>query len=75
MILKLQVTLLFKKQELYRKIEYQNLQIKLGGKIDGEIKVSDKIKNISDSQKKKIILQLNHYKTEFHLQNKLFYFT
>ena len=34
------------------KIEYQNLQIKLGGKIDGEIKVSDKIKNISDSQKK-----------------------
>ena len=34
------------------KIEYQNLQIKLGGKINGEIKVSNKIKNISDSQKK-----------------------
>ena len=34
------------------KIEYQNLQIKLGGKIDGEIKVSDKIKNISDIKKK-----------------------
>ena len=34
------------------KVEYQNLQIKLGGKIDGEIKVSDKIKNISNIQKK-----------------------
>ena len=29
-------------------IEYQNLQIKLGGQIRGEIKVSEKIKNISD---------------------------
>ena len=33
-------------------IEYQNLQIKLGGKINGDIKVSDKIKNIKDSAKK-----------------------
>ena len=33
-------------------IEYQNLQIKLGGKINGDIKVSDKIKNISDKAKK-----------------------
>ena len=33
-------------------IEYQNLQIKLGGKINGDIKVSDKIKNIKDSSKK-----------------------
>ena len=33
-------------------IEYQNLQIKLGGKINGDIKVSYKIKNIKDSSKK-----------------------
>ena len=33
-------------------IEYQNLQIKLGGKINGDIKVSDKIKNIKDSSNK-----------------------
>ena len=33
-------------------IEYQNLQIKLGGKINGDIKVSDKIKNIKDNSKK-----------------------
>ena len=33
-------------------IEYQNLQIKLGGKINGDIKVSDKIKNIKDGSKK-----------------------
>jgi len=32
-------------------IEYQNLQIKLGGKIKGEVKVSDKIKKITDSSK------------------------
>ena len=29
-------------------IEYQELQIKLGGKIKGEVKTLDKIKNISD---------------------------
>tara|TARA_Y100000590_G_scaffold321103_1_gene363526 strand:+ start:581 stop:1060 length:480 start_codon:yes stop_codon:yes gene_type:complete len=29
-------------------IEYQNLQIKLGGKLRGEIKVSDKVKKMSD---------------------------
>jgi len=29
-------------------IEYQNLQIKLGGQIKGEIKVSSKVRNISD---------------------------
>tara|TARA_B100001123_G_C14365486_1_gene652710 strand:- start:27 stop:491 length:465 start_codon:yes stop_codon:yes gene_type:complete len=33
-------------------IEYQNLQIKLGGKISGDIKVSDKIKKITDTPKK-----------------------
>ena len=31
-------------------IEYQELQIKLGGKIRGEVKSLDKIKNISDAQ-------------------------
>jgi len=34
------------------KIEYQNLQIKLGGKVRGEIKDSDKVKKISDHLKK-----------------------
>ena len=29
-------------------IEYENLQIKLGGKIRGDVKVSEKIKNIDD---------------------------
>ena len=33
-------------------IEYQSLQVKLGGKIKGEIKASDKIKKITDAQKK-----------------------
>ena len=33
-------------------VEYQSLQIKLGGKIKGEIKASDKIKKITDAQKK-----------------------
>jgi len=33
-------------------VEYQNLQIKLGGKIKGDVKVSDKIKKLSDVQKK-----------------------
>ena len=32
-------------------IEYQNMQIKLGGKIRGKIKVSDKIKKFSDYKK------------------------
>ena len=32
-------------------IEYQNLQIKLGGKIKGEVKSSDKIKKITDAPK------------------------
>ena len=32
-------------------IEYQSLQIKLGGKIKGDIKVSDKIKKLSDATK------------------------
>tara|TARA_Y100001970_G_C14157557_1_gene816478 strand:+ start:173 stop:631 length:459 start_codon:yes stop_codon:yes gene_type:complete len=32
-------------------IEYQSLHIKLGGKITGELKVSEKIKKISDSPK------------------------
>ena len=30
------------------KVEYQNLQIKLGGQIRGEVKVSEKVKKISD---------------------------
>ena len=33
-------------------IEYQNLQIKLGGKINGDIKVSEKVKKITDAPKK-----------------------
>ena len=33
------------------KIEYQNLQIKLGGKIRGDIKLSDKIKSINKDPK------------------------
>jgi len=32
-------------------VEYQNLHIKLGGKINGDIKVSDKIKKITDAPK------------------------
>ena len=32
-------------------VEYQNLQIKLGGKIKGEIKVFDKVKKITDIPK------------------------
>ena len=33
------------------KIEYQNLQIKLGGQISGDIKLSDKIKPIKQEKK------------------------
>ena len=33
------------------KIEYQNLQIKLGGKISGDIKLSDKIQSIKKDTK------------------------
>ena len=32
-------------------VEYQNLHIKLGGKISGDIKMSEKIKKISDAPK------------------------
>ena len=32
-------------------VEYQSLQIKLGGKIKGDVKASDKIKKITDSPK------------------------
>ena len=32
-------------------IEYQSLQIKLGGKIKGDVKASDKIKKITDAPK------------------------
>ena len=32
-------------------IEYQSLQIKLGGKITGDIKVSEKVKKITDTPK------------------------
>jgi cytoskeletal protein CcmA (bactofilin family) len=31
--------------------EYQNLQIKLGGKISGDLKVSEKVKKITDAPK------------------------
>ena len=34
------------------KIEYQNLQIKLGGKISGDIKLSDKIQPIKNQFKR-----------------------
>ena len=30
------------------KIEYQNLQVKLGGQVSGDIKLSDKIKSIKE---------------------------
>ena len=29
-------------------LEYENLQIKLGGKLKGDVKISEKIKNIDD---------------------------
>ena len=32
-------------------MEYQSLQIKLGGKIKGDVKASDKIKKITDAPK------------------------
>ncbi len=32
-------------------VEYQSLQIKLGGKIKGDVKASDKIKKITDAPK------------------------
>ncbi|MBI66092.1 MAG: hypothetical protein CMG64_07365 [Candidatus Marinimicrobia bacterium] len=32
-------------------VEYQNLQIKLGGKISGDVKLSDKIKSIKEEVK------------------------
>ncbi|PPR46648.1 MAG: hypothetical protein CFH19_01066 [Alphaproteobacteria bacterium MarineAlpha5_Bin9] len=32
-------------------IEYQNLQIKLGGQIKGDIKISEKVKKISEAKK------------------------
>lgn len=38
-------------------VEYQNVQIKLGGKMTGDIKVSDKVKKISDVSKKSTSLQ------------------
>jgi len=37
-------------------IEYQNLQIKLGGKITGDIKVSEKVKKLSDAHNKESIV-------------------
>ena len=36
---------------VFGSIEYQHLQIKLGGQIKGDVKVSEKIKNIKDSKK------------------------
>ena len=38
--------------EVSGSIEYQDLQIKLGGKLRGDVKVSDKIKKISDGKSK-----------------------
>ena len=34
-------------------VEYQNMQIKLGGQIKGDIKISEKIKNINDVKNEK----------------------
>ena len=33
-------------------VEYQSLQIKLGGKVSGDLKVSEKVKNINESKNK-----------------------
>ena len=33
-------------------VEYQSLQIKLGGKVTGDLKVSEKVKNINESKNK-----------------------
>ena len=41
-------------------IEYQSLQIKLGGQIKGEVKVSEKIKKISDIKDSKKDENLYH---------------
>lgn len=38
-------------------IEYQNMQIKLGGKLKGEVKVSEKVKKIGDFNKPSSSLQ------------------
>ncbi len=50
--LKISGTLTIQEQgDVNGNIEYQNLHIKLGGKLTGEIKVSEKVKKISDTPK------------------------
>jgi len=46
--------------EVSGNVEYESVQIKLGGKIRGEIKNSDKIKNISDASSKEGELKINN---------------
>ena len=56
--LKISGTLTIQEQgEVSGTVEYQNIQIKLGGKMTGEIKVSEKVKKISDVSKKSTSLQ------------------
>ena len=43
-------------------IEYQKMQIKLGGKLSGDIKISDKIQPIKTE--KKIVIIILHYKAQ-----------
>ena len=43
-------------------IEYHNLQIKLGGKINGDIKVLEKIKKITDAPKREETIIKNDFK-------------
>ena len=45
-------------------IEYQNMQIKLGGKLSGDIKISDKIQPIKKIQNKVKMLTQFHYKIQ-----------
>ena len=48
-------------------VEYQSLQIKLGGKINGDIKRSEKVKNIKDSINKENLQPILFYYQNFIL--------
>ena len=48
--------------EVSGNVEYESVQIKLGGKIKGEIKNSEKIKNISDVSNNEIESRLDNIK-------------
>lgn len=54
---------------VYGSIEYQNLQIKLGGKIKGDVKVSEKVKKLSDVQKKESTL-IQETDIDYKIKNK-----